>query len=117
MDLSSWSAIAAIIAVPLMVVGWFVGARKQETNNARASGAGTATVGDMNAESGSLLIGHNAQISLNTLFDNAKPRLQPNTLNKDIAATATAVLSIAFTKSGMLHGEYDLSAIFTLTKH
>jgi hypothetical protein len=102
MDLLGWSAIATIVAVPLIVIGWFVTTSKT-TNKARTS-SGTATAGDVTARGG-LAIGHNAQVVVHTPPDTSLLKLSTRKrLPPDISKRATAIFSREFKKSGKKHG-------------
>ena len=67
--LETWSWIAAIIAVPVAVVGWFVSGA-QETNKAVASKGGTAISGDMDAKTAGIVAGHNSSVNVSLSFSN-----------------------------------------------
>ena len=62
-SLTVWAAVAAIVAVPVAVIGWFL-VPKRKANVARASGAGTATAGDVSARQGGVAFGHHTRIAV-----------------------------------------------------
>lgn len=67
--LETWSWIAAIIAVPVAVVGWFA-SRAQKTNRAVASKGGTAISGDMDVKTASIVAGHNSSVKVSVAVSN-----------------------------------------------
>jgi hypothetical protein len=67
--LETWSWIAAIVAVPVAVVGWFVSGA-QKTNKAVASKGGTAISGDMDAKTAGIVAGHNSSVNVSLSFSN-----------------------------------------------
>jgi hypothetical protein len=61
--LETLSWVAAIIAVPVAVIGWFAsGARR--TNKSVASKGGTAISGHMHVEEAGIVAGHNSQVKV-----------------------------------------------------
>jgi hypothetical protein len=61
--LETLSWIAAIIAVPIAVIGWFAsGARR--TNKSVASNGGTAISGDMHVEGAGVVAAHNSHVKV-----------------------------------------------------
>ncbi len=61
--LETLSWVAAIIAVPVAVIGWFAsGARR--TNKSVASKGGTAISGDMHVEEAGIVAGHNSHVNV-----------------------------------------------------
>lgn len=67
--LETWSWIAAIVALPVAVVGWFVsGARR--TNKAVASNGGAAISGDVDAKTAGIVAGHNSSVNVSLSFSN-----------------------------------------------
>lgn len=61
--LETLSWIAAIVAVPVAVVAWFVSGT-QKTSKAVASKGGTAISGDMNVKEASIVAGHNSSVNV-----------------------------------------------------
>jgi hypothetical protein len=107
MDLSGWSAIATIAAVPLIVMGWFITTSKNSARTGRSS-SGTTVAGDVNAQGGGLAIGPYAQVNVHTSLDSSiQPKSGPKRLPPAIADPAAAVFALEFKKSGERHGDYD----------
>lgn len=60
--LETWSWIAAIVAVPVAIIGWFVSGKP---NRATAGAAGTAIAGNVKARNAGVVTGHNSAVNLN----------------------------------------------------
>src|SRR5437879_5568522 len=61
--LETLSWVAAIIAVPVAVVGWFVSGSRR-TNKSVANRGGTAISGDMHVKDAGIVAGHNSPVSV-----------------------------------------------------
>jgi hypothetical protein len=61
--LETMSWIAAIVAVPVTIVGWFLSG-KQKTNKAVAGKGGTAIFGHVRAEGAGIVAGHNSPVNV-----------------------------------------------------
>lgn len=66
-DLGTWAAIAAIVVVPLMVIGWFV--TNGKTNKATAREGGTAIAEDIRADRAKIVTGHKSPVNLSVTVD------------------------------------------------
>ena len=64
--LETWSWIAAIAAVPVAIIGWFM---TRKTNQATAGSAGTAIAGNVNARNAGIVTGHNGAVTVNVAVD------------------------------------------------
>jgi hypothetical protein len=69
MALETWAQIAAIVGVPLMVIGWFVTTSKRKINKAAASRGGVANAGNVRVERAAIVTGHNSPVTV-TVEDN-----------------------------------------------
>jgi hypothetical protein len=61
--LETLSGIAAIVALPIAVIGWFVSA-KRKTNKSVVSKGGVAISGDVHADRAGIVAGHNSSVSV-----------------------------------------------------
>ena len=61
--LETWSWIAAIAAVPIAIIGWFVSI-KRRSNKSFANKGGTAISGDMHVEKAGVVTGHNSHVKV-----------------------------------------------------
>ena len=61
--LETMSWIAAIAAIPVAIIGWFL-TGKQKTNRATASTAGIAIAGDVSGGTARIVIGHQSAVNL-----------------------------------------------------
>lgn len=62
--LETWAQIAGIVAVPLSVIGWFVGAGKRKLNKSAANRGSVANSGDVRVGRAAIVMGHNSFVDL-----------------------------------------------------
>jgi hypothetical protein len=62
--LETWSWVAAIAAVPIAIIGWFLSS-KRRTNKSFVNKGGTAISGDMHVEKAGVVTGHNSHVNVN----------------------------------------------------
>ncbi len=124
--LETLSWVAAIIAVPVAVIGWFAsGARR--TNKSVASKGGTAISGDMHVEEAGIVAGHNSHVNVSlaiskdtqnadryerryAIFQAVGKALNEALCDKMISAETFQSFSKAITDSRFLFGDDELVA-------